>query len=163
MWAMGKGRKDAVGLHRYLPYFVSWSWVRGGSTTVRPLFSIIANSVLTLIVSALPFNFVVKLYFLVRVVNLVFEYAALVWLKYKEPQRPRPFSVPGGTLGALALCMPTLAIALLAVITSGIDDWTVPVCGAATVVGIAILYPFKIFWVWVSHKMYQMLSKTVLM
>jgi len=31
----------------------------------------------------------------VRVLNLWFEYAALIYLKWTEPETPRPFAVPG--------------------------------------------------------------------
>jgi amino acid transporter len=33
--------------------------------------------------------------------SLSLEFAALVWLRLKEPELPRPFRVPGGTLGAV--------------------------------------------------------------
>jgi amino acid transporter len=35
--------------------------------------------------------------------SLSLEFAALIWLRVKEPELPRPFRVPGGTLGAAIL------------------------------------------------------------
>ena len=35
--------------------------------------------------------------------SLTLEFAALVWLRFREPDLPRPFRVPGGTLGAIAI------------------------------------------------------------
>jgi len=141
---------------------MSWSWTRGSSGTIRPIFAITVNSALTLAVSTLPFNFVVKLYFLVRVANLACEYSAFVWLKYKEPLRQRPFRVGGGVVGAVILCLPSFSIALLAVVMSAVTDYMVVVWGVVTLVVIAILYPFKILWVWITHRIYNILSQTVL-
>jgi len=35
--------------------------------------------------------------------SLALEFAALIWLRFREPQLPRPFRVPGGKLGAIAI------------------------------------------------------------
>jgi amino acid transporter len=35
--------------------------------------------------------------------SLALEFAALIWLRFREPDLPRPFSVPGGKLGAIAI------------------------------------------------------------
>jgi hypothetical protein len=45
-----------------------------------------------------------------RVVNLLLEYAALIRLKYTEPDTPRPFVVPGGLWGAWLIVLPTAAL-----------------------------------------------------
>ena len=35
--------------------------------------------------------------------SLALEFAALIWLRFREPELPRPFRVPGGRLGAVAI------------------------------------------------------------
>ena len=35
--------------------------------------------------------------------SLALEFAALIWLRFREPDLPRPFRVPGGKLGAIAI------------------------------------------------------------
>jgi amino acid transporter len=35
--------------------------------------------------------------------SLALEFAALIWLRFREPELPRPFRVPGGKLGAIAI------------------------------------------------------------
>ena len=35
--------------------------------------------------------------------SLGLEFAALVWLRIREPELPRPFRVPGGMFGAVAI------------------------------------------------------------
>jgi len=132
MWAMGKGRKDAISLHRYLPYFVSWSW-KSKSGTLRPIMAIVLNSLITLVVSILPFNYVVQVYLIVRVVNLFCEYGALVKLKFTDPDRPRPFRVPGGKIGSIILVVPTVIIAICSVVAG--QDWGPVITGAETIAG----------------------------
>jgi amino acid transporter len=157
MWAMGKGRKDAISLHRYLPYFVSWGW-KSKSGTLRPIMAIVLNSVLSVVVSILPFGYVVQVYLIVRVVNLLAEYGALVKLKFQQPDRPRPFEVPGGKIGTILLTLPTIIIAVGSIVAGG--DWAPVWTGGATVGGIALLYLVKKLWVIVTHKIYDILSKT---
>ncbi len=35
--------------------------------------------------------------------SLALEFAALIWLRFREPELPRPFRVPGGKFGAVAI------------------------------------------------------------
>jgi len=48
---------------------------------------------------------------MIRVVNLACEYAALVRLKYTRPNDPRPFSFPGGKVGAWLAGIPSAFLA----------------------------------------------------
>jgi len=159
MWTMSKGRKDDVSTQRYLPYFVSWSWIEAKSQTVRPVFAILINAVLALLVSALPFNFLVQVYLILHVTNITCTYAALVRFKYSHPEFIRPFEIPGGKIGALMLCVLPLAVAVTAVARM---DWLVIVTGVGTVAGVGVCYPIKKFWVWLTRKIYVILSRTVM-
>jgi amino acid transporter len=43
--------------------------------------------------------------------SLALEFLALIWLRVREPNLPRPFRVPGGTFGAIAVGIaPTLLL-----------------------------------------------------
>jgi len=157
MWAMGKGKKDAISLHRYLPYFVSWSW-KSKSGAMTPIVAILINSIMTLVVSVLPFNFVVQVYLVVRVFNLLAEYGALIKLKFTDPDRPRPFKVPGGKAGTIIITIPTVAIAIGSIAAG--QDWAPVTTGAYTILGIAVLFFIKKLWMIVTHKIYEILSNT---
>jgi amino acid transporter len=50
--------------------------------------------------------------------SMVLEFLALVWLRYKEPELPRPFRVPGGNLGAIFIGIPPTLLLVFAVIRS---------------------------------------------
>ena len=67
---------------------------------------------------------------------LILEFAALVWLRLKEPGMPRPYRVPGGTAGALALSAPPIVLCLISMALA--DKPTVWVSVGGIVVGLAI-------------------------
>jgi hypothetical protein len=46
--------------------------------------------------SALNYEILIQLYLFLRLITLYSEYLALIYLKWKEPDTPRPYSVPGG-------------------------------------------------------------------
>lgn len=54
----------------------------------------------------------------VRFVNLFLEYAALIYLRFSEPDALRPWRVPGGIMGALFLPVPTLFLSAFSLYTS---------------------------------------------
>jgi amino acid transporter len=48
--------------------------------------------------------------------SILLEFAALVALRIREPHLPRPYRVPGGLLGAVAIGAPPLALLVLTVL-----------------------------------------------
>jgi amino acid transporter len=44
---------------------------------------------------------------------LILEFAALVWLRLKQPGMARPYRIPFGTAGTIALSFPPVALCLL--------------------------------------------------
>ena len=47
--------------------------------------------------------------------SIVLQFAALVALRIREPRLPRPYRVPGGLAGAIAIGIPPAALLVLAV------------------------------------------------
>jgi hypothetical protein len=66
----------------------------------------------------LGFERLITLDILLYGASLALEFAALVALRITEPGLSRPFQVPGGLLGAIALGIPPLALLCFAVIQS---------------------------------------------
>jgi amino acid transporter len=50
--------------------------------------------------------------------SLALEFVALVVLRFREPNLPRPFKVPGGLLGAIAIGIPPVLLLAFSVIRS---------------------------------------------
>eukprot|EP00697_Spironema_sp_BW2_P003111 gnl/Spiro4/14155_TR7609_c0_g1_i1.p1 gnl/Spiro4/14155_TR7609_c0_g1~~gnl/Spiro4/14155_TR7609_c0_g1_i1.p1 ORF type:complete len:426 (-),score=96.36 gnl/Spiro4/14155_TR7609_c0_g1_i1:177-1454(-) len=112
VWAMAVGED---GMERHLPFFLGWSWQRY-TGTIRPIAAIVFSGAVSLALSGLPFNFLVQFYLLIRIINLLLEYAALIYLRYSEPDTPRPYRVPCGMFGAWAVGFPSLVISIVAIV-----------------------------------------------
>ena len=59
-----------------------------------------------------------QFYMVVRLVNLISEFGALIYLRYSEPNAHRPFVVPGGYFGVWVITIPTILISAFALATS---------------------------------------------
>jgi len=62
--------------------------------------------------SVLSFNFLSQLFLVVRSANVLCEYATLIRLKFSDPDKPRPFKIPGGKIGSILLVLPTISICI---------------------------------------------------
>jgi len=109
--------------HIYLfPSFLSISW-KNAAEIVTPWVSIVCCGVIIGCFGLLPFNFLVQYYTIIRVVNVLLEYAALVRLKWSEPNAKRPFKIPGGIVFAILISIPTCVISVFTVIEASPDSW----------------------------------------
>jgi len=65
----------------------------------------------------IPFSFqeLIQVDMFLYAAALILEFAALVWLRIKEPGMPRPYRVRGGTAGAIALSVPPVALCVLSI------------------------------------------------
>jgi len=107
VWAMARGEETNV---EYLPAFLGIEWQRTEDGPILPVTAIFFVGASMLVISAIPYTLILQTYLLLKIVVLLFEYGALIWLKIKEPDTPRPYKVPGGIFGAILLVLPTLCI-----------------------------------------------------
>lgn len=72
---------------------------------------------------ALPLSFVklVILDVLLTGLSILLQFAALVGLRIREPELKRPYRVPGGMAGAVALGIPPLVLLVLAVVRNQVE------------------------------------------
>jgi len=68
---------------------------------------------------------------------LVLEFAALVWLRVREPKMPRPYRIPGGLLNVILLSVPPV---LLCIISMAMCPRHTQLLGAAGAVAGLIYY-----------------------
>jgi amino acid transporter len=54
--------------------------------------------------------------------SILLEFWALVALRVREPDLPRPYRVPGGTVGAVLLGLPPLALMMAALVRNGGEE-----------------------------------------
>src|SRR5581483_11129747 len=69
----------------------------------------------------LGFDRLVQLDILLYGLSLMLEFAALVALRIREPALPRPFRVPGGLAGAVAVGVPPTLLLAVALVASFVD------------------------------------------
>jgi amino acid transporter len=69
----------------------------------------------------LNFSKLVMLDVLLTGLSILLEFAALVALRIREPNLDRPYRVPGGLGGAIAIGMPPLALLILAVVRNNAE------------------------------------------
>ena len=81
--------------------------------------AILVNSVG--VAALIPFSFqkLIELDMFLYALALILEFAALMWLRFKEPQMPRPYRVPLGVPGAAALSVPPVVLCLLSMGLAG--------------------------------------------
>jgi len=90
-----------------------------------------------------------------RSFNLFCEYASLIRFKFTLPNTPRPFNIPGETLGAILIALPTLLIVIFCLCYT--EPFALEI-GAGVIGFIVLLLPIKKLWVYTTHKVYLLLS-----
>jgi amino acid transporter len=129
VWAMSRGQ------NKKLPPFLALAH-RRHTGTIRPIAAIVFTALLTVGLCAINYNLLVEIFLILRVVNLLCEYAALIKLRYSEPDTPRPFVVPGGIIGAWVLGIPTVIFSGVALYFSDPTVWIVGlVANSAIIIG----------------------------
>jgi amino acid transporter len=94
----------------YLPRLLS----RRNARTGTPTAAVVACAVAYALALGLGFVRLVELDVMLYGLSLILELVALVVLRVREPQLPRPFRVPGGLPGVVALGVPPTALILYA-------------------------------------------------
>jgi amino acid transporter len=87
--------------------------------------------------SGSPFVALVQIDMWLYAAALVLEFAALVWLRVREPKMPRPYRIPGGLLNVILLSVPPV---LLCIISMAMCPRNTQLLGAAGVVAGLIYY-----------------------
>jgi len=88
---------------------------RKSTKTGVPVLSVLLCGVLYTACLGLGFERLVELDVVLYGLSLALEFAALVVLRRRQPDLPRPFRVPGGLRGAVAVSVPPMALILLAI------------------------------------------------
>ena len=123
----------------YLPRI----FTRKNSRTGAPWVAIIACALLWGICYPLGFERNLILDVLITGLSILLEFWALVALRIREPELARPFRVPGGTAGAIAIGIPPLALMVATIVRNKsemVGDTNQLVIGIVIVIAGAGLY-----------------------
>ena len=83
-----------------------------------PWLAILINSVGVSLLIPFSFQDLIELDMFLYAAALILEFAALIWLRMKAPDLPRPFRVPFGTAGVVAISIPPIALCLASIALS---------------------------------------------
>jgi amino acid transporter len=83
-----------------------------------PWVSIIVNSAGLAVLIPFSFQELIEIDMFLYATALLLEFAALIWLRIKKPVMPRPYRVPYGTPGVIAISVPPLALCLASIALS---------------------------------------------
>jgi amino acid transporter len=87
--------------------------------TGAPWVAVVVSSAFYAVFAAFSFKDLIVLNIWLYSLSLIVELAAFLWLRRVEPRLPRPWRVPGGWPGALAVAVVPSVLALVAMATAG--------------------------------------------
>ena len=99
----------AMALDGWLPSLLK----RVSKKTAVPTFALVATCCVSAIFAVLPFGKLVIIDVLLYSAALTLEFIALIALRLKKPDMPRPFRVPGGWLGLALVTIAPMGCAVL--------------------------------------------------
>lgn len=80
--------------------------------------AIVINSVGVALLIPFSFQDLIELDMFLYAAALILEFAALVWLRISQPEMSRPYRVPFGLAGAIAISAPPVALCLISIALS---------------------------------------------
>ncbi|HXF75443.1 MAG TPA: APC family permease [Methylomirabilota bacterium] len=83
-----------------------------------PWVAIVVNSIGVSLLIPFSFQELIEVDMFLYAAALILEFAALIWLRIKAPELPRPFRIPFGTAGVVALSIPPVALCLASIALS---------------------------------------------
>jgi len=129
MWAMGE--------FGHLPTCFNWTWERYNTPWVSIVFSGIVNIFLV----SFEFKFLVQIDVFLDVLTLVLEFAAFLWMRYKEADAERPFKIPGGMVGAWLVVIPKV---IVIGVTLALANWLTLIVAGGVCAFIIVAYYVKL-------------------
>lgn len=129
--------------------FLPKVFTRGSSRNGTPWVSIVACAVFWALCFPLGFEHSLLLDVLLTGLSVLLEFWALAALRIREPHLPRPYKVPGGLWGAIAIGVPPLALMIAAVVRDSreaVGNTSEFAIGLAIIAAGAALYYFSLLF-----------------
>jgi amino acid transporter len=83
-----------------------------------PWLSILVNSLGIAVLIPFSFQELIEVDMFLYAAALILEFAALIWLRIKQPEMPRPYRLPFGMPGVIAISIPPVALCLMSIVLS---------------------------------------------
>ena len=105
---------SAMAQRRMLPSTLAASHGRYAT----PWRAIVINSAGVALLVPFSFQELIEVDMVLYAAALLLEFAALIWLRIKQPEMNRPYRIPHGTAGVIALCIPPVLLCLVSIALS---------------------------------------------
>ena len=103
-----------------------------------PWFSILINSLGIAVLIPFSFQELIEVDMFLYAAALILEFAALIWLRIKRPEMPRPYRLPFGMPGVIAISIPPVTLCLMSIVLSNSATKYVSLAGIAA--GLLVYY-----------------------
>lgn len=123
--------------------FLPKIFARQSSRTRTPWISVIVCAFFWALCFPLGFEHTLLLDVLIEGLSILLEFWALVALRVREPNLPRPFRVPGGLFGTIVIGLPPMALMVATVVRNSnelVGDTSQLAIGTAIILAGAALY-----------------------
>jgi amino acid transporter len=128
-----------IGQYHMLPESFGYSTASG-----VPVVALVFHLLLCIALASFSFDTLVEVDNFLFGVSLSFEKASFLYLKWREPDAPRPFAIPGGVPGAFAVAFPVLCVCVAVVVLATWQTWAL---SSLIIIIIALLYyPWRNRW-----------------
>jgi amino acid transporter len=95
------------------------SWLRGlHARHGTPWTALLVNSAGVSLLIPFSFQELIELDMFLYAAALILEFAALAWLRFRQPEMARPYRVPFGIGGVIAISLPPVALCLISIALS---------------------------------------------
>jgi amino acid transporter len=115
--------------------------------TGTPVTSIVVSCIIFSFFIAINFQSLLDADITLNMFGLVLEFAALIVLRRRFPDMLRPYKVPGGMFGAVAIAIVPTALAWWLIKSTRVSEPVAFWISVILVVGVAVLYPFARRWI----------------
>ncbi|MGH9715762.1 MAG: APC family permease [Candidatus Acidiferrales bacterium] len=129
--------------------FLPKIFTRESSRTGTPWVSVIACAVFWALCFPLGFEHSLLLDVLLTGLSILLEFWALAALRIREPNMPRPYRVPGGLFGAIAISVPPMALVIATLVRNSdelVGNISQLVIAIAIIAAGAALYYFSLLF-----------------
>jgi amino acid transporter len=106
-----------------------------------PWLSILVNAAGISVLIPFSFQELVQVDMFLYALALILEFAALVWLRFKEPGMARPYRIPFGTPGVIALSVPPVLLCMASIALADAPTTWVGIAGIA--IGLVVYLWFR--------------------
>jgi amino acid transporter len=103
-----------------------------------PWLAILVNSLGIAVLIPFSFQELIEIDMFLYATALILEFAALIWLRIRRPEMPRPYSIPFGIPGVIAISIPPVGLCVGSIVLSNAPTKYIGLGGLA--VGLIVYY-----------------------